>query len=276
MDGRKTCKGCGTVVVKPIICTLCDIASHPACLSRTGHPHQGGKFLNCAATGSDSRQAGQNTLNSPFLDEIRDMIRKEIRSELANFRKEILEVYKADIETLKGSIQRLSDRIEKLETRELHTHVIPNSHEDDILLELSEREKRSRNVILFNLDEVEPETDSIVSDLDLAKDIIQTILPNEFHNVRVTRLGLKRKGHSRPLRITFKSKEEATTVLRNKRKYSGPVKIAQDQTMKQRNHWKDIKAQLKVLLDAGENKTIRYFGGVPKIVDARNARPKNT
>lgn len=143
-------------------------------------------------------------------------------------------------------------------------------------MEISEGERRSKNIMLFNLNEAEPSTDSAVSDLDLANDILQAVLPNETHKISVARLEVKRREHSRPLRITFKSKEEVTAVLRNNGKYVGSVKIAQDQTMKQRNHWKEIKAQLKVLLDAEENKTIRYFSGVPKILDARiNSRTKN-
>lgn len=120
MDRRKTCKGCGTVVVKPIVCDLCGIASHPACLSRTGHPQQGGRFFSCASAESCSQYVGQlNNSNDSLLDEIRDTICAEIRSELANFRNEILEICKVVIEKIKGSIQQLSDRVSKLETGEL-------------------------------------------------------------------------------------------------------------------------------------------------------------
>jgi len=34
-------------------------------------------------------------------------------------------------------------------------------------------------------------------------------------------------GHARPLRITLPSKEDAISILRNKNRYSGPVRIKQ-------------------------------------------------
>lgn len=40
--------------------------------------------------------------------------------------------------------------------------------------------------------------------------------------------------------------------------------------MKQREYLRDLRAELKALIDSGvNNKTIRYFNGVPKIVDAK-------
>lgn len=48
-------------------------------------------------------------------------------------------------------------------------------------------------------------------------------------------------------------------ILRSKARYSGPVKISQDQTVKQRAYLTELQIKLKSLKDAREsNKTIRY------------------
>ena len=49
---KKTCKGCSALVVNPIVSDICEIASHPACIPRTGHPHSGNKFLTCTRPSS--------------------------------------------------------------------------------------------------------------------------------------------------------------------------------------------------------------------------------
>lgn len=73
----------------------------------------------------------------------------------------------------------------------------------------------------------------------------------------------------RPLRVSLPSKDVVLKILRNKLRYSGPVKISQDQTVKQRKHFKDLQAQLRLLRDAGDkNKSIRYINSVPKIVNS--------
>lgn len=61
------------------------------------------------------------------------------------------------------------------------------------------------------------------------------------------------------------------SILKNKMRYSGPVKIGQDQTPKQRRHLRELQSTLKLLRDAGDNdKTIRYKSGVPRIVTVKH------
>jgi len=268
MDGRKTCKGCGTVVVKPIICLGCDTASHPACLPRTGHPYSNGLFINCKSL---PRYNSETDSNGDLLENIQ----KLIRSEFENFRKEILNLYQADLAKISDNIQSLSDRIKKLEvdlaSGASHS-TTPVSHpEEDIIAELADRNRRSCNLIFYNLDEVAdsstPEECRKV-DLSLAMDITQAIFPDGVTILNVMRLGSRKAGHARPLRVTFPSKEYAISILRNKNRYAGPIRIYQDQTIKQRKFLSELKERLKNYHDAGDlNKTIRFYDGVPKIVD---------
>lgn len=43
---------CGVVVVKPVTCNFCNIASHSTCVYQTGHPVQHGQLADCRKTAS--------------------------------------------------------------------------------------------------------------------------------------------------------------------------------------------------------------------------------
>jgi len=255
------------VVVKPISCPGCNTASHPACIPRTGHPYSNGLFINCKGS---PRYSSETDLSSDLLENIQ----KLIRSEFENFRREILNLYQADIAKISDNIQSLSDKIKKLEvdlaSGASHTTSSLPHPEEDIIAELADRNRRSCNLILYNLDEDDSSSpnESHKVDLSLATDITQVIIPDGVQILNVTRLGGRRAGHARPLRVTFPSKENVISILRNKNRYTGPIKINQDQTIKQRTFLNDLRGRLRAYHDAGDlNKTIRFFNGVPKIVD---------
>lgn len=90
-------------------------------------------------------------------------------------------------------------------------------------------------------------------------------------DINVLRLGRKRQGHTRLLRvslslpnmISWQSCKIGLGLI-------GPV--SQDQTLKQKQHLKDLQAELKGLKETGEaNKTICYLNGVPRIVNTNPA-----
>ncbi|RLU19664.1 hypothetical protein DMN91_008221 [Ooceraea biroi] len=189
-----------------------------------------------------------------------------IRSELADFRKDLCDMIRADIEPINRDIQRMSERIDRLEGADRHGCGSSALSEEDLLEELEERNNRALNLIMFSLDEPAQTDDSRISDAVLVKDILQSILPDGAPGFEFSRLGEKRQGRSRSLRVTLPTKKAVLSVLRNKRRYTGPAKIRQDMTPRQRNHLADLRVRLQDLRDAGENKTIRYIGGVPRII----------
>lgn len=148
----------------------------------------------------------------------------------------------------------------------------PQSLEEDILKEINDRENRSTNIILFNLEE---SVSGSLTDTDFAKDIIRIIQPEKVHNFKLLRLGNRKQDLMRPLRISLPSKQDVHEILRNKSCYSGPVRIAQD--LKQRNHLKDLQSQVKALREEGIlNKIIRYRNSVPRIVDSNQIIKQKT
>lgn len=148
------------------------------------------------------------------------------------------------------------------------------NNEEDIIEELEDRERRAANLILYNLDE---HVGSSVTDADRVRDVLKDILPNDTSITKTFRLGKKQQNKSRPLRVSFPNKDVVVKILRGKSQYLGPVKITQDRIPKQRKHFKDLQAQLRMLNDAGDiNKTIRYRNGVPKIISINShVTPKN-
>lgn len=193
MDGRKTCKGCGTMVVKPISCRGCNIAFHPSCVSRTDHPHSNGQFVNCKST----------EVNPSLLNAIKEMM----HSEFDIFRSEIREMYRADMLKIAEDIQNLSKRIDHLENLIVDSQPASSlSLEEDIIEELEDRKKRASNLIFFNLDSPQGED---CTDVTLANDIINTIQPDNIPGVKTMRLGTKSQDRSRPLRVSLPSEQEA-------------------------------------------------------------------
>ena len=143
---------------------------------------------------------------------------------------------------------------------------------EDTIEELDNREKRSVNLILYNLEEPNVvDHGNVTTDIDLVNDIIKKILPDNNIKKSCVRLGAKKQDHVRPLRVTLSSKSDVISVSRNKSRYNGPVEITNDLTQMQRKHLADLRAKLKVMRDAGDtNKIIRYINGTPKIVQGHS------
>lgn len=158
-------------------------------------------------------------------------------------------------------------------------HLTPLSSsfsEEGLIEEFADRERKSYNLIFYNLDEPILNQENAKNDNDLARDILNSFSPYSA-NVTTLRLGKKQHGIARPLKVTLRSKQDVITALRNKTKYKGPIKIYQDQTPKQRKHLKDLQIHLRQLKEAGDqSKTIRYINGISRIVQvSQGSKSKN-
>lgn len=142
MNGRKICNGYGTVVVKPIICSTCNMASHLSCLPRIGHSN--GQLTNCNGLVSPSRCTNADPA---LINTIKEMLHKEF----ANFQKEIRDLYRADMERVKDNIKSLSERIDQLENllASSQPSASPFLLEENIFEELENRQRRSIQISYF-------------------------------------------------------------------------------------------------------------------------------
>lgn len=135
--------------------------------------------------------------------------------------------------------------------------------DNEILVELQERQKRASNVMLFNVPEGR--------DLDEAK-VILSILTNDPPNIlHVSRLGKSNTNNARALKLTLPSPNDAQKLVKNGYKLKGKkIYINLDLTAKQRELDKKLVTELKARKERGENVTIRYQNGHPHIVQRKN------
>lgn len=145
-------KGCNAQVVKPVTSKTCGIHSHPCTiyLIKCSHPWQTGRLLDCneqAATASQS-----SPISGRSNDELLDAINELLDSKFVRLENE-LKVLQSSLERLNDSLSNVNGRVDKLEST-------INSLDDKIIEEINERNRRSHNIILFNLMEADGTTDN--------------------------------------------------------------------------------------------------------------------
>lgn len=175
-----------------------------------------------------------------------------------------------EIKSLKSEVSELQNKID------IKHHCVAERSDnlslvEEVLRESHEREKRSKNIILFNVDE---ETQSI---LTVAKDIISHASDDvKTDNIKVYRVGKKIQNKNRPIKIELESATEAKSVLKNKAQIKEPyqhIKINNDQTFLQRKYLKQLREKL-IDMNDNDNKRygIKYVYGVPTIVESSESK----
>lgn len=142
---------------------------------------------------------------------------------------------------------------------------------EEVLAEIEERINRSNNVIIYNINESMAE--NISQKISDDKNIVQDILQDtgvSFEINKVVRVGKKQPNNgenkNRPVKVIFSSASTAKKILKNKNKIRAKeYRIANDFTPNQMKYMKDLRNELAQRVANGENLTIRYINGIPKI-----------
>lgn len=172
-----------------------------------------------------------------------------------------LQVFHFSLEHFNSTITSINNRVNKLEESVKNLEL---NLEVSISEETAERNKRSCNLTICNLEESDSTTD-LVS----VKNILECIEP-ESASGRITQHRLGRNpsdSKPRAIRVSFASRDISLAVTKNKFKYKGPARIALDQTFKQRSFLNSLRVGLREMNDP--SKSIRYVNGVPKIGSSR-------
>lgn len=146
-----------------------------------------------------------------------------------------------------------------------------------VIAEMSERERRACNVIVVGVPE--SASDNVdarkTHDESFVRDLLGTVTgePATAGTV-VTLFRLGRRDPTgpkpRPIKIVFKSRQDARKVLKNKAK-SRNARIYDDKTPIQMRELEEMRQRLKIRLDKGEvDLTIKFINGEPKIVKQKN------
>ena len=196
-----------------------------------------------------------HSTNQSDVDEMKNIL-VDLRKEISSLREEIA--------TMKGGTS------------------INNNEElmEDIISEMREREKCSKNLILHGLEELKSDNlnDRREHDKIKATEVVQSL----SQNIDLSRSVFIRLGKSgttakpRPLKVTLKNEAAALSVLKNTKtlKNRNDINITRDRTQKERDYLKKLRMKLDQLNKDGNNGyTIRYVQNTPKIVENT---PKNT
>lgn len=170
------------------------------------------------------------------------------------------------LQAVEGEIAQLRTKIERGEAP-----VVEN-----LIEEISDRQRRLRNLIAYNVKERAASSPNAVEQQDVSTVLLilkHAGLEHLLPSVRFFRIGKKTDGKSRPLKICLPSELDAMAVFRSFSKNEvvegelRGVSLSHDRTLKERQHLAELRGVLQTRMDAGEtNLTIRYTNGTPKIV----------
>lgn len=134
--------------------------------------------------------------------------------------------------------------------------------EESVTCELMERQKRSSNIVIFNMAESD-------NDVSAAKEVFTDLINRSIDICSATRVGKKNKRGVRALKVTCKDPATASDLLRCKK---DPLKgrniyISADLTPSQRTQLNVVKAEFLERKNNGEqNIMLKYINNIPKIV----------
>lgn len=179
-------------------------------------------------------------------------------------------------------IVSLQDEIKKLKQSILEPPTPTASLLDTerIIQEISDREQRKANILIFGSDEIACSTNAvqIATDVRMVNDICLTLNIQDTH-FKVSRLGkfdATLPDRRRPIKVSFSSESSVYTILRNISKLRelskfSKLSIYRDRTPMQVQIYKNAKAELTDRISKGEtNLKIVYKKGIPTVVNSLN------
>lgn len=146
---------------------------------------------------------------------------------------------------------------------------------EQIIREMQDRKYREKNIILVGLPEQQYSSieERNLKEFNDVLNITSSVNKDIPKPIKVIRIGKYTPGKARRIKIFYESAESAKELLRNKNKFPEHVKIFSDQTPAQQKYLNDLKQELTVRNNNGENNlTIKYIKGTPTIV---HQPPKN-
>jgi hypothetical protein len=184
------------------------------------------------------------------------------------------------ISSQEKEISLLSQKLESFERSPASSNTLHDVC--DALAEMTERSERSKNVIMFNVPELNG-NGSTSTDMAEEKKQVSDILdssniPITQGILRVQRLGQRQDNKIRPIKVTFENGDDAKNLLFRRKKFPPSIKIKQDHTIMQRNYLRELWNEVENRRRNGEaNLSVKFINGTPKIVaNKMTARESNT
>lgn len=179
-----------------------------------------------------------------------------------------------DLKDLRALIIDLQREIKELRAENTRT-VNTGIDMEEIIYEITERQKRKNNIVLFNIPEPDQRTSKSLqaeSDKNVVADILTEVSPEiSADNIKPVRLGTFSDSKSRPVKIKLENLDIIKTVLKNAKKLKSNqrfknIYITVDRTKNQLEQYRKVRQELAERINAGEtNCRIKYVNGVPKV-----------
>ncbi|CAG9771642.1 unnamed protein product [Ceutorhynchus assimilis] len=199
----------------------------------------------------------------------------EIKENLNKAKSTYAEVTKIinEAELIRTSVNKLEKKVEDFKSQDKE-NLVP------AIDEISERAKRSLNIIVFGVPEIKNlnKEERNIKEKEGAVSILNSLdesVPTE--NIKLYRLGGYDLNKVRPIKVMFETKEDALKILKSKSKLdeSKGIYIKGDLTLLQQKYLKEVVAELKARKESGEsNLKIKYHNSIPKIIKIKQG-PKN-
>lgn len=139
---------------------------------------------------------------------------------------------------------------------------LPKTSSESVIREISDRQQRVCNLMIFNLKKSN-------DDERLISQLFDEIEANPVQIKQVSRVGKPNKNGHQALRIVLDNPEQVKQVLKGKTKLdkSRGIYINADLTPDQRDYLNTVKSQLRDRIAGGETDlTISYVRGTPQII----------
>lgn len=173
-----------------------------------------------------------------------------------------------DLKTSLAALQQDMNGIKNFNSSSINETVII----ENVIQEITDREKRRYNVMLFNVIEASSHEETMEQDKILLKNILETAGYTATLNIRINRIGKSISNKARPLKVTLEKTDQVTDVLRKAKEIKialnmGNISLSADRTPRQVEYYRQVKKSLDDRINNGEtNLRIRYIAGLPKIV----------
>lgn len=191
---------------------------------------------------------------------------------------------KAENSSLRTELSALKDKVHLLETTSGTSS--PHMPLINLIQELSERERCSSNVIAYGIPELHSRSsrEKIANDKKFVFELFFNLSINVPTDVKLFRIGKNYNNDPRPLKIIFKSKTEAASLLsslnetRRNYVYLPPgIRFVRDKSKLERQLLRESHEELERRMHNGEKDlSISYNNGIPQINSATSKPVPNS
>lgn len=201
-------------------------------------------------------------------------LKDDIDKKFSSLEEKLVSSNQSDVRELKKAIDSLQKDLNDLkDNKEIRNS--DNNMFDDVVQEITERETRKRNLVLFGPTEQHQVTteERMLADKALIADILNTAdTPTQNLNLKPIRLGRYSPGKNRPIKVTLESEDQVHMIIKKARELKNVdrfkhISISVDRTPKQIEDYRNVKKAFDERKNNGEtNIKIKYINGYPRII----------